>query len=84
MFVYPLALQVGDVVAQLLECGLWRPSFVPPPAIRLRALIRRGQQPLLPERLSVGLLTLDTRSRHARMRDRDVALTAKEYAGGSS
>jgi len=47
---------------------------------RLRALIRRGQQPLLPERLSVGPLTLDTRSRRALMRDRDVVLTAKEYA----
>jgi DNA-binding response OmpR family regulator len=47
---------------------------------RLRALIRRGQQPLLPERLSVGPLALDTRSRRAQMRNREVVLTAKEYA----
>jgi two-component system, OmpR family, copper resistance phosphate regulon response regulator CusR len=47
---------------------------------RLRALIRRGQQPRLPERLNLGPLTLDTRGRRARMRDRDVVLTAKEYA----
>ncbi|MEO8255817.1 MAG: response regulator transcription factor [Acidobacteriota bacterium] len=47
---------------------------------RLRALIRRGRQPLLPERLSVGALALETRSRRARMRNRDVVLTAKEYA----
>src|SRR5207244_5245639 len=43
-------------------------------------LIRRGQQPLLPERVSVGSLALDTRSRTARVRNREVALTAKEYA----
>jgi DNA-binding response OmpR family regulator len=47
---------------------------------RLRALIRRGRQPLLPERLTVGSLTLDTRSRRVRLRAREVALTAKEYA----
>jgi DNA-binding response OmpR family regulator len=47
---------------------------------RLRALIRRGRQPLLPERLVVGPLTLDTRSRRVQLRTRDVALTAKEYA----
>jgi two-component system, OmpR family, copper resistance phosphate regulon response regulator CusR len=47
---------------------------------RLRALIRRGRQPLLPERVTVGPLTLDTRSRRVRVRSRDVFLTAKEYA----
>jgi DNA-binding response OmpR family regulator len=47
---------------------------------RLRAVIRRGQQPLLPERLIAGPLTLETRSRRVRIRGRDVALTAKEYA----
>jgi len=47
---------------------------------RLRALIRRGRQPLLPERVSIGPLTLDTRSRRVRVRTRDVFLTAKEYA----
>jgi two-component system, OmpR family, copper resistance phosphate regulon response regulator CusR len=47
---------------------------------RLRALIRRGRQPLLPERVQVGPLTLDTRSRRAWMRSREVLLTMKEYA----
>jgi len=47
---------------------------------RLRALIRRGALPLVSERLTVGPLTLDTRSRSAQMRGRDVPLTAKEYA----
>jgi DNA-binding response OmpR family regulator len=47
---------------------------------RLRALIRRGRHPLLPERLAVGPLTLDTRGRSVTVRDREVALTAKEYA----
>jgi len=47
---------------------------------RLRALIRRGRQPLLPERLTVGPLVLDTRGRRVRVRNRAVLLTAKEYA----
>jgi DNA-binding response OmpR family regulator len=47
---------------------------------RLRALIRRGRQPLLPERLALGPLAIDTRGRHVRVRNRDVLLTAKEYA----
>ena len=47
---------------------------------RLRALIRRGRQPLLPERLTVGTLVLDTRGRRVRVRNRAVLLTAKEYA----
>ena len=47
---------------------------------RLRALIRRGRGPLLPERLRLGPLTLETRSRRAWMRQREIALTAKEYA----
>jgi two-component system copper resistance phosphate regulon response regulator CusR len=47
---------------------------------RLRALIRRGRQPLLPERLTVGALVLDTRGRRVRIRNRAVLLTAKEYA----
>ena len=67
-----------------LDCGaddyLVKPFDFGELLARLRALIRRGQQPLLPERLSVGPLTLDTRSRRVRVRDRDVLLTAKEYA----
>src|SRR6185369_438250 len=47
---------------------------------RLRALIRRGRQPLLPDEVTVGPLTLDTRGRTAQVDGRDVRLTAKEYA----
>jgi len=47
---------------------------------RLRALIRRGRRPLLPERLTAGPLTLDTRSRRAWIRGSEVILTGKEYA----
>jgi DNA-binding response OmpR family regulator len=47
---------------------------------RVRALVRRGQQPLLPERVDVGAVSLDTRSRRASVSGRDVPLTAKEYA----
>jgi two-component system copper resistance phosphate regulon response regulator CusR len=47
---------------------------------RLRAIIRRGRQPLLPERLVAGELTLDTRRRLALMGTRELVLTAKEYA----
>src|SRR5205085_2991184 len=44
------------------------------------ALVRRGRHPLLPERLSVGLLELETKSRRVWARGREVLLTAKEYA----
>jgi DNA-binding response OmpR family regulator len=47
---------------------------------RLRALIRRGRHPIVPQRLSVGPLMLDTRSRRVWTRNREVLLTAKEYA----
>ena len=47
---------------------------------RLRALIRRGHQPVLGERLVVGALTIDTRRRQASVRNQDVLLRAKEYA----
>ena len=47
---------------------------------RLRALIRRGHQPVLPERLVVGPLTIDTRSRRVVVGDREILLRAKEYA----
>jgi len=47
---------------------------------RLRALIRRGRQPLLPERIVLGPLVLDTRARLATIASRELALTAKEYA----
>jgi len=47
---------------------------------RLRALARRGARPILPERLSVGAITLDTRGRRVWVAAREVSCTAKEYA----
>src|SRR5215470_1316072 len=67
-----------------LDCGaddyLVKPFDFGELLARLRALIRRGRQPLLPERLAIGPLVLDTRARRARVRNRAVPLTAKEYA----
>jgi DNA-binding response OmpR family regulator len=67
-----------------LDCGaddyLVKPFDFGELLARLRALIRRGRQPLLPERLTVGPLVLDTRGRRVRIRNRAVLLTAKEYA----
>jgi two-component system copper resistance phosphate regulon response regulator CusR len=47
---------------------------------RLRALIRRGGRPPLPERLALGDLELDTRAHRAFKRGREIPLTAREYA----
>jgi DNA-binding response OmpR family regulator len=47
---------------------------------RLRALVRRGRLPILPNQLTAGPLTLDTRSRRVQFGTRDLILTAKEYA----
>jgi two-component system copper resistance phosphate regulon response regulator CusR len=47
---------------------------------RLRALIRRGHQPVTPEQLRVGALTIDTRRRRVLNRGEEVVLRAKEYA----
>jgi DNA-binding response OmpR family regulator len=47
---------------------------------RLRAVVRRGRQPLLPEHLTAGPLILETRARRARIGRREIALTAKEYS----
>jgi len=47
---------------------------------RLRALIRRGHQPVLPETLVLGSLTIETRSRRVLVRKKEVLLRAKEYA----
>src|SRR5882672_1277734 len=61
-----------------LDCGaddyLVKPFDFGELLARLRALIRRGRQPILPERLRIGPLTIDTRARHVRVRNRDVAL----------
>src|SRR5581483_1659235 len=67
-----------------LDCGaddyLVKPYDFGELLARLRALIRRGKQPVLPERFVVGSLTIDTRSRRALLRNQEVLLTAKEYA----
>ncbi len=47
---------------------------------RLRALIRRGSRPPLPEVLEVDDLSLDTRGRRVTRGGREVALTTREYA----
>jgi DNA-binding response OmpR family regulator len=73
-----------DARIEGLDCGaddyLVKPFDFGELLARLRALIRRGRQPLLPEKLTAGPLTLETRSRLVRIHGRDVALTAKEYA----
>ena len=46
----------------------------------VRALVRRRQQPILPHRMTVGPLDVDTRSRQALVHGRPVPLTTKEYA----
>lgn len=67
-----------------LDCGaddyLVKPFDFGELLARLRALIRRGAQPRLPERVSAGPLTVATRSRRVFVRKREVSLTAKEYA----
>jgi DNA-binding response OmpR family regulator len=67
-----------------LDCGaddyLVKPYDFGELLARLRAVIRRGRQPLLPERIAIGTLTLDTRGRRALAGAREVVLTAKEYA----
>jgi two-component system copper resistance phosphate regulon response regulator CusR len=47
---------------------------------RLRALVRRGVRPLLPERVRIGDLELNTRAHRLLKRGREVPLTAREYA----
>jgi len=47
---------------------------------RLRALIRRGGRPLLPDRLRFASVEMDTRGHRVFKGGREVALTAREYA----
>ena len=67
-----------------LDCGaddyLVKPFDFGELLARLRALIRRGRQPILPECLRAGPLVLDTRARTVTASNRKVSLTAKEYA----
>jgi DNA-binding response OmpR family regulator len=73
-----------DARIEGLDCGaddyLVKPFDFGELLARLRALVRRGRLPLLPDRLMVGPLTLDTRSRRVRLGSHDVSLTPKEYA----
>ena len=67
-----------------LDCGaddyLVKPFDFGELLARLRALVRRGGQPVLPERIAIGALTLDTRGRRVVIGGRELVLTAKEYA----
>jgi two-component system copper resistance phosphate regulon response regulator CusR len=67
-----------------LDCGaddyLIKPYDFRELLARLRALLRRGARPVLPERLAVATLVVETRGHRVFVRDREVALSAKEYA----
>jgi DNA-binding response OmpR family regulator len=67
-----------------LDCGaddyLVKPFDFGELLARLRAIVRRGRQPLVAEQMAIGALTLDTRARRALVGARELALTAKEYA----
>jgi DNA-binding response OmpR family regulator len=73
-----------DARIEGLDCGaddyLVKPFDFGELLARLRALIRRGRQPLLPERLVAGPLVIETRGHRVRLNGRDLVLTAKEYA----
>src|SRR5262245_25682239 len=73
-----------DARIEGLDCGaddyLVKPFDFGELLARLRALIRRGRQPLLPERLTAGPLVLDTRAHAVRVSGTELSLPAKEYA----
>jgi len=82
-----LMLTARDEVASRIEgldCGaddyLVKPYDFGELLARLRAVIRRGRQPVLPDRLIAGPLVIDTRRRRADVRGMEIPLTAKEYA----
>ena len=73
-----------DARIEGLDCGaddyLVKPFDFGELLARLRALIRRGRHPLLPDRLELGEVVLHTRSRRVVVNNGEVPLTAKEYA----
>jgi len=73
-----------DARIEGLDCGaddyLVKPFDFGELLARLRAIVRRGRQPIAADRVAIGALTLDTRARRARVGARELALTAKEYA----
>jgi two-component system, OmpR family, copper resistance phosphate regulon response regulator CusR len=73
-----------DARIEGLDCGaddyLVKPFDFGELLARLRAIVRRGRQPIAADRVTIGALTLDTRARRARVGARELALTAKEYA----
>ena len=73
-----------DARIQGLDCGaddyLVKPFDFGELLARLRALIRRGGHPVLPEHIAIGALTLETRGRRVLVGGRELVLTAKEYA----
>jgi DNA-binding response OmpR family regulator len=73
-----------DARIQGLDCGaddyLVKPFDFGELLARLRALIRRGGQPVLPDRIAIGPLTIETRGRRVLVGRRELVLTAKEYA----
>jgi DNA-binding response OmpR family regulator len=82
-----LMLTARDEIASRIEgldCGaddyLVKPYDFGELLARLRAVIRRGRQPVLPDRLTAGPLVIDTRRRRADIRGTEIPLTAKEYA----
>ena len=73
--------EAGGILGRTVDLRLvdgGRPA--PEVALEVRALVRRGHNPIVPERLTAGTLVLDTRGRRVWVRDREVSLTAKEYA----
>jgi DNA-binding response OmpR family regulator len=47
---------------------------------RLRAIVRRGTRPIIPDQLNVAGVTIDTRSHAVHRGGREIRLTAREYA----
>jgi DNA-binding response OmpR family regulator len=74
---------VEDRIAGL-DCGaddyLAKPFAFGELLARLRAVIRRGARPPVPEVIQVGDLRLDTSARHVERGRREISLTAREYA----